>query len=106
MEERILKLEKELNELKAVYYKENYESLQVVRKDISLLGKTTSKGFIVTSDANTTGCHIHAGAAINDAGIKAEVGHTCPNGSQYMSSSTTQPFFIMVSTTWTLMNIP
>jgi len=106
MEERILKLERELNDLKAVYYKENYESLQVTRKDVSLLGQTSIKNTNIISEANTTGCHIHSGVAINDAGIKTEIGHTCPNGSHYMSSSSTQPFFVMVSTTWTLMNIP
>ena len=39
MEERIAQLERELAELKSLFYKENYEASQIFRKDITFLGK-------------------------------------------------------------------
>lgn len=39
MEERIAKLEQELNQLKSDYYKDNHSSLQTFRKDTIFTGK-------------------------------------------------------------------
>lgn len=39
MEERILKLEQELEELKTLYYKDNFEARQVFRKESQFVGK-------------------------------------------------------------------
>jgi len=99
-------IENKLNQLLDVFYKTNFPSNQTFEKDITIKGKTVLSGAVVTSTANSTGCHIHTGVSINDAGIKTEVGHTCPDGSQYMGTVSLYELFIMKGGTWTVMNIP
>lgn len=96
----------EIESLKSIIHGQFGDS-SVFDKKIVSRDKILSErnGIKLTSASNPTGVEIRTGSAINDAGIKAEVG-TLPNGSLYLSSSATQPFFVMVGTTWTLMNIP
>jgi hypothetical protein len=39
MEERITKLERELAELKTIYYRDNFEAKQIFRKDVDFVGR-------------------------------------------------------------------
>lgn len=98
---------KDLAHLKDVYYRNDFADNKVFRQKITSQDQIIAdgNGIKMRSNSNPLGVQIRCGDAINDAGIKAEVG-TLPNGSVYLSSSSTQPFFIMVGTTWTLLNIP
>jgi len=49
MEERILKLEQELVELKAICMKDNFEAKQIFRKDIDFVGRI---GFFTKTGVN------------------------------------------------------
>lgn len=63
-------------------------------------------GIKITSTSNPLGCYILTGNAVNDSDIKAEYGDLIPNGSLYLSSSVTQPFFVNYNGTWILVNLP
>jgi hypothetical protein len=107
MEERLTQLENEVRTLKEMMQRGDLGdsrefSQKIISKDKIF---ADGQGIKLRSRDNPIGVEIRTGDAINDAGIKAEVG-TLPNGSLYLSSSPTQPFFIMVGTTWTLLNIP
>jgi len=49
MEERITKLEQELEQLKSIYFKDNFEAKQVFRKDVDFVGRI---GFFTKSGAS------------------------------------------------------
>lgn len=76
---------------------------KIVSKDMLVAYK---HGIKLVNPNGLTWAEIRHGSQINDAGIKAEIGYTSPNGSHYLSSASAQPFFVMVGTTWTLLNIP
>lgn len=44
MEERIIKLEREFAELRAEYYKENFQTSQTIRKDLTIAGRLNING--------------------------------------------------------------
>jgi hypothetical protein len=101
-------MKQDLEHLKNLYFKGDFHDKKVYYKDIESTSTVASsgEGFRLRHRDNIAGVHMHCGDEINSAGIKAEVGHTCPNGSTYYSSSPTQPFLIMVSTTWVLVALP
>lgn len=76
---------------------------QLVSKDMIVARK---HGIRLVNPNGLTNAQIYHGSGNTDASIKAEIGYTSPNGSLYLSSSPTQPFFIMVGSTWTLLTIP
>jgi hypothetical protein len=102
------KIKAELYALKDLFYKGDFPDKKVFSKtlqsDQSIVARGT--GMKIANKTNSAGVHFHCGVAINDAGIKTEVGHTCPNASTYYSSAAAQPIHFMVNTTWTLLNIP
>jgi len=56
-QEKINKLEREINELKSLFYKDNYSNLQVFRKKTELKGDATISKANITdlNDLTTTG---------------------------------------------------
>ena len=107
--QRLDNIENKLNQLLDVFYKTNLPNNDIFEKKLTALDKIVAKKGIRFSSQNveeSLAPEIRGGTQINDAGIKAEVGYTSPNGSLYLSTSASQPFFVMVGTTWTLMNIP
>lgn len=105
MEKRIQELE---NRIKQLESKGNLNSSKLF--DVKIVSKdqlvAERNGIRITSTSNPIGCYILTGNAINDAGIKAEYGTSITNGSLYLSSSVTQPFFVNMNGTWTLVNLP
>lgn len=95
-------MKEELQRLKGLVEKNHFPDNKVFEEKVScndlLLLRKGIRFF--------NGSEIWSGSQINDANIKTEIGYTSPNGSLYLSTSPTQPFFIMVGTTWTLLNIP
>ena len=79
----------------------NIFTSKIIAKDLL----TAENSFLLTSKNNPQGCGIYTGSAINNAGIVAEIG-TVPNGSLYLSSAASQPFFVKYNGTWTLVNLP
>lgn len=105
MEKKIQELENRIQRLES---KGNLGSsilfdAKVVSKDQLIAERN---GIRITSTANPIGCYIITGDATNDAEIKAEYGTGITNGSLYLSSSVTQPFFVNYNGTWTLVNLP
>lgn len=105
MEKRLQDLEKRIRQLES---KGNLGSsvlfdAKVVSKDQFIAERN---GIKITSTTNPVGCYILTGNSINDAQIKAEYGTGITNGSLYLSSSVTQPFFVNYNGTWILVNLP
>lgn len=46
MEERIAKLERDLNELRSEYYKENFQTSETIRKDLNIAGRLNINGSV------------------------------------------------------------
>lgn len=109
MQEDINLLKKQIAELQAIILNSNFQDRQnfnkLTAKDIFIAENGIRLVHKTPTGASTYVDILH-GPSINDAGIKAEVGYTSPNGSLYLSSSPTQPEFINVGGTWTLKNIP
>lgn len=105
MEKRIQELENRIKQLesKGNLSSSNLFDVKIVSKDQLVAERN---GIRITSTSNPIGCYILTGNAINDAGIKAEYGTSITNGSLYLSSSVTQPFFVNMNGTWTLVNLP
>lgn len=105
MEKRIQELENRIKQLesKGNLSSSNLFDVKIVSKDQLVAERN---GIRITSTSNPIGCYILTGNAINDAGIKAEYGTGITNGSLYLSSSVTQPFFVNMNGTWTLVNLP
>lgn len=59
MEERVIQLERELAELKAIYYKDNFSVLQTFRKEVSFLNTVSIKDTTLNL-GSTTGTKIGA----------------------------------------------
>ena len=102
MEDKLTKLEREVAELKDIVYKNAFPSSKVFEQQVSCNDVLNIRKVIRFFN----GSEIASGDEINDAGIKAEMGYTAPNGSLYLSTSASQPFFVMVGTTWTLVTLP
>lgn len=105
MEKRIQDLENRIRQLES---KGNLGSsvlfdAKVVSKNQLIAERN---GIKITSTSNPIGCYILTGNATNDASIKAEYGTSITNGSLYLSSSVTQPFFVNYNGTWILVNLP
>lgn len=105
MEKRIQDLENRIQQLES---KGNLGSsvlfdAKVVSRDQLIAERN---GIRLTSPYNPIGCYILTGDATNDAEIKAEYGTSITNGSLYLSSSVTQPFFVNYNGTWILVNLP
>lgn len=108
MQEEINQLKRQVEELQNIVLSKN-----VLNRTINE-GKTTFKDIVTFEKGirlvhkKTTGSSTYIdilhGSQINDADIKAELGYTSPNGSLYLSSSPTQPEFLMVGGTWILVN--
>lgn len=100
-------LENRVSELSELFNDGRFPDRKISKEKIVSQDQMIAEGngIKITSYDNPVGVQIRTGSAINDAGIKAEVG-TLPNGSIYLSTSSTQPMFVMVGTTWTLLNIP
>lgn len=97
-----------VNRLYSAYFKNDFPDSHVfeqklVSRDIFIAEKN---GIKITSKNNPRGCYILTGNSINDTQIKAEYGTGIPNGSLYLSSSVTQPFFVNYNGTWILVNLP
>ena len=105
MEKRIQDLENRIKQLetKGNLNSSNIFDSKIVSKDQIIAERG---GIRITSTSNPIGCYILTGSAINDAGIKAEYGTSITNGSLYLSSSVTQPFFVNYNGTWILVNLP
>ena len=101
------RLKKELSGLKESFYRGDFPGRKEYTKQIVSMNKilANENGIKFSSATYGNGPEIRCGNQIDDTGIKAQVG-TLPNGSLYLSSASAQPFFIMVGTTWTLLNIP
>lgn len=98
-----------LNNLIDVFYKTNLPDNQIFDKKVTIKNKAVSLGGIrfASPSVREDSCpEIRGGSAVGDAGIKAEIGYTSPNGSLYLSTSPTQPVYVMVGTTWTVLNVP
>lgn len=80
----------------------NIFTSKIISKDTLIAEKN---GITFTSTNNPQGCQIRTGSAVDNASIVAEIG-TVPNGSLYLSSATSQPFFVKYNGTWTLVNLP
>lgn len=101
-------LQRRVEQLENIILKLNFNDSSVFDKKIVSNDMIVAKkhGIRIVNPTGLTNAQIYHGSQINDAGIKAEIGYTSPNGSLYLSSSITQPFFIMVNGTWNLLNIP
>lgn len=78
MEERILQLERELQELKEIYYKDNLSALQTFRKDVSFKGKVSfynkqpvAQGATVATVAVPSGIYFQAEANATVTAVNA-----------------------------------
>ena len=89
LQEQVNKLERELNELKSLFYKDNYSNLQVFKKDIEFKGnvnvsKLTIEDADITdiSDLDTTGgtAVIADGTATFNTGSHTTISITTKNG--------------------------
>lgn len=80
MEERVTQLEKELRDLKELYFKDNFTTSQEFKKDIIFSGKigffgkeSASKGATVATVANPSGIYVQAEAQASATAINALV---------------------------------
>lgn len=55
MEERIAKLERDLNELRSEYYKENFQTSETIRKDLTIVGRLNINGNVGYFDTTPVG---------------------------------------------------
>ena len=102
MEELTRRIENLENLMNNTFYDARPFNEKIISRDQIIAER---HGIRLTSTSNPVGCYILTGSSINDAQIKAEYG-TMPNGSLYLSSSVTQPFFVNIGGTWTLVNLP
>lgn len=101
LEERIVRLE-------AIIRQGDFSSSKVFDEKIISRNQIIAEGngINITSNSNPIGCTIVTGNKTSDATIKAEIGSAIPNGSIYLSTSTTNPVFINLNGTWTALAIP
>lgn len=107
METKIQELERRIAQLEQMFSQGDFLSdKQFDQRVIFKNGITVDNGrILIRSNSNPDGIYLVTGSAINNASIVAEQG-TLPNGSLYMSSAVSQPFFVKYNGTWTLVNLP
>ena len=98
-------MQTKINKLYDVYFANDYPDNHVFNKKLTTNDFLVAKGIILVNNNTQVGTYIVSGPATNNTQIVAEQG-VLPDGSTYLGTNSSQPFFVKNSGTWVLMNIP